>query len=115
MIGEEGKKMDEAVDKDFSEVQGYLMESLLPDPPFQALSRLVKLARRAPSPGSAAPAARIPTRIERNEEGHRCAICDGTYAHVHGYDAQGEVPGMFDGSRWGAHPGSAATGREGAP
>ena len=45
-------------------------------------------------------ARRIPTRIYRNKEGSRCSTCDGTNAHVHGYDEQGEVPGMFDGSDW---------------
>jgi hypothetical protein len=45
-------------------------------------------------------ARRIPTRIYRNEEGRICSTCDGTHAHVHGYDEHGEVPGMFDGSDW---------------
>jgi hypothetical protein len=63
--------------------------------------RRIKLEKAAPqgNPGTGG-GGRKPTRIERNPEGHRCAICDGTYAHVHGYDGNGEVPGMFDGSDW---------------
>lgn len=49
---------------------------------------------------TASRARRVPTTIHRNTEGHRCATCDGTHAHVHGYDDQGEVPGHYDGSDW---------------
>lgn len=50
------------------------------------------------------PSSRIPKRIFRNKEGERCATCDGTHAHVHGYDDRGEVPGHFDGSDWPTPP-----------
>lgn len=50
------------------------------------------------------PTKRTPTRIFRNPEGIRCSTCDGTDAHVHGYDDQGEVPGRSDGSDFGVTP-----------
>lgn len=44
---------------------------------------------------------RMPTRIVRNEQGNRCATCDGIYAHA------GEVRGKFDGSDWEGENGKA--------
>jgi len=52
--------------------------------------------------------ARIPKEFFRNKEKDRCPVCDGTHAHVHGYDDHGEVPGWFDGRDW---PGAAPVDR----